>query len=115
MALALGRLNLTDAQKDQVKAIMDSHQEEMKALGDRLRTAHEALEAAVTADRLDENEIRAKSAALAEVEADQAVMQARVRNEVFQVLTAQQKELAKQFASNRRAFPDRGGRGRGRP
>ena len=47
-------LELTDAQSDQVKAIADSHRDEWKALGDRARTAHEALNEAVTADAVDE-------------------------------------------------------------
>src|SRR5689334_15235668 len=50
----VGRLNLSDAQKDQVKAVMDSHRDEMKALGDRAMEAQKAVEAAVTADTIDE-------------------------------------------------------------
>ncbi len=36
-----GRLDLTDAQRDQVKSVMDSHRDEMKALGDRAMAAHQ--------------------------------------------------------------------------
>src|SRR5438105_4784359 len=36
------QLNLTDAQKEQIKNIAESHREEWKALGDRERAAHEA-------------------------------------------------------------------------
>ena len=51
----LGRqLGITDAQKDQIKNIAASHRDEGKALADRARTAHQALQDAVTADTVDE-------------------------------------------------------------
>src|SRR5215510_11900935 len=46
MPMLAHQLNLTDAQKAQVKSIADSHRDEWKALGDRARTAHEALQQA---------------------------------------------------------------------
>ena len=73
----LGReLQLTQSQRDQIRAIADSHRDEWKALADRLRAAHGALGAAVTGDTIDETLIRAKSADLAAVEADMAVARA---------------------------------------
>ena len=93
MGLPLQRLNLTEAQRDQVKAVFDSHQEDMKDLGDKMRTARKALQAAVSADQFDDATIRARSADVAVVEADMAVLGARIRSEVWQLLTpAQQKE-----------------------
>jgi periplasmic protein CpxP/Spy len=89
------RIQLTDAQKDQIKGIADSHQNDWKALGDRARTAHEALNAAVTADAVDEALIRQKSAEVAAVDADMAVARARAHAEVFQILTADQKAQLK--------------------
>jgi Spy/CpxP family protein refolding chaperone len=113
--LPLGRLNLSDAQKDQVKSVMDAHQEEMKTLGERARAAHEALEAAVKADTVDEATIRAKSSEVAATDADMAVMRARIRAEVLQLLTDEQKAQAKQLAQQMRAGraggPGRSGRG----
>ena len=92
----LGRaINLTDAQKDQIKAIADSHKDEWKALADRERTARTALNAAVTADTIDEATIRQASAEVAAVEADAAVARAHAHAEVFQILTADQKAQLK--------------------
>jgi protein CpxP len=110
------RLNLTDAQKEQVKNIAESRRDEWKALGDRARTAHEALHGAITADSVDEALIRQRSAEVAAVEADLAVAQARTHAEVFQILTAEQKEQVKAFqadAKNRMEQRRQGGRGRG--
>ena len=51
-----------------------------------------ALYDAVTADPLNEPLVRQKSSAVAAVDADMAVARARVRAEVMQILTAEQKE-----------------------
>jgi periplasmic protein CpxP/Spy len=94
----LGReLQLTDSQRDQVRAIGLSHRDEWKALADRARTAHEALMAAVTADGVDETLIRAKSADVAAVDADMAVARARAHAEFVQILTADQKTKLKEL------------------
>ena len=95
--MLLRGLDLTDAQKDQVKSIMESHAEERKALGDRARTAHQALQAAITAESVDEALIRQRSADVAAVEADLAVAEARTHAEVWQILTPEQKTKAKEF------------------
>jgi protein CpxP len=107
-------LNITDAQKAQIKTIADSHRDEWKALGDRARTAHDALQQAVTADSVDEGLIRQRSAEVAAVEADMAVARARTHAEVFQLLTPEQKTQAKALQSTReeRMKERRPGRGR---
>jgi periplasmic protein CpxP/Spy len=106
-------LNITDAQKAQIKTIADSHRDEWKALGDRARTAHEGLQRAVTADTVDEGLIRQRSAEVAAVEADLAVARARTHAEVFQLLTPEQKTQAKTLQSTRGERMKQRGRGRG--
>jgi periplasmic protein CpxP/Spy len=89
-------IGLTDTQRDQMKAIADSHKAEWQALGDRARTAHEALNAAVTADTIDDGLIRQKSAEVAAVDADMAVARAHAHAEALQILTADQRAQIKQ-------------------
>jgi protein CpxP len=89
------QLNLTDAQKDQIKTLAASHKDEWKALADRSRTAHEALMDAVTADAVNDSLIRQKSADVAAVDADLAIARAHARTEVLQILTADQKAQLK--------------------
>ena len=89
------RLGLTDAQKDQIKAIAQTHKDEWQALADRGRTAHQALDAAITADTIDDALIRQKSAEASAVDADAAVARAHTRAEVVQILTADQKAQLK--------------------
>jgi len=105
----LGReMNLTDAQRDQIKAIVDSHRDEWKAIFDREWTAREALNAAITGDAVNDALVRQKSAELAAVEADAAVARAHAFAEVTQVLTPDQKAQLKQLQARMRE------RGRGR-
>jgi Spy/CpxP family protein refolding chaperone len=104
------RIGLTDAQKDQIKAIADTHKDDWKALADRSRTAHMAIEAAISADTIDEATIRQKSAEAAAVEADIAVARAHARAEVWQILTADQKAQLKTM----QAEMQKGGQRRGR-
>jgi len=93
----LGRaLNLTDTQRDQIKAIADSHKDEWKSLADRERAARTAVNDLVMADTIDEAAIRQKSAEVAAVDADAAVARAHAHAEVSQILTADQKAQLKQ-------------------
>jgi Spy/CpxP family protein refolding chaperone len=106
----LGRqLGLTDTQKDQIKAIAQTHKDEWKALADRGRTARQALDAAIAADTVDDPLIRQKSADASAVDADAAVARAHAHAEVLQILTADQKaqlktmqaEMQKRMAAGR--------------
>jgi periplasmic protein CpxP/Spy len=55
------------------------------------------MRAVVEADTIDENAIRAKAADVAAVEADMAVLGAKVRAEILGLLTPEQLERVKQF------------------
>ena len=96
------QLGLTDAQKDQIKAIAGTHKDEWKALADRERTARQALNDLVTADAIDEASIRQKSAEVAAVDADMAVARAHAHAEVFQILTSEQKAQVKKLQTEMR-------------
>src|SRR5262245_31709127 len=89
-------LNLTDAQKQQIKSVAESHKAEWQAFGDRARTAHQALEAAIGADTVDEGLIRAKHAEVAAVEADMAVAPAGATAEIWPILTPEQQGKVKE-------------------
>jgi Spy/CpxP family protein refolding chaperone len=99
MGRALRELNLTDEQREKVHAVMTSHQDEFKAVGERLRTAREELHAVVTSGAADEAAIRAKAEAVGAVEADAAVLHAKVHAEVWALLTLEQQQKAKELRS----------------
>ena len=121
MMMGLRELNLTEEQKAQVKAVMDKHQADRKALGEKGRPLHEALQDAITADTFNADDIRAKALAAAAVQADEAVLRAQIHAEVFALLTPDQQAKAKQLkadakarAGQGRGMMGRGGRGPGR-
>jgi Spy/CpxP family protein refolding chaperone len=97
------RLNLTDAQREQLKNIARARKDEWRTLGDRARTARGSLIDAVTADTIDEALIRARAADVAAVEADMAVASAHAHAEVWQILTPEQQEQARQFRAQARS------------
>jgi protein CpxP len=99
--LPLRGLDLTDAQREQVRGIMTARQADFKAIGERLRTAHDAQRQAVTRVPVDENEIRARVSEASAVEADFAILRARIHEQVYQVLTPEQQAKAKTLAAER--------------
>lgn len=109
------QLDLSEAQREQVRNVMQSNAAAFKEIGERLRTARQALDAAVTADTLDEAAIRARSAEVATVEADAAVQRAKVHQEVFSLLTAEQQAKARELKAQRQQrMKERGERPRNR-
>jgi Spy/CpxP family protein refolding chaperone len=106
------QLGLSQTQRDQIKTIADSHKDEWKALVDRSRAAHMAVDDAIAADGVNEALIRQKSAEAAAVEADVAVARAHARAEVFQILTADQKTQLKTMQAEMKAHGPGQRRGR---
>lgn len=100
--MLLRGLDLTEAQQGQVKSIMGSHQAEIRAAGQKIGEARQAMRALLEADQIDESAIRAKSVEAAAAEADAAIIQARVRQEVFGILTAEQLQKAKENGPRKR-------------
>ena len=66
-----------------------------------MKTARKAQIAAIETQPLDEATIRAKTTDLSAVEADGAVLRAKVHAAVFQVLTPEQQEKAKSLQAER--------------
>ena len=94
-------LDLTDEQKAQLKQITDSHAAEFRAVRDKSRAAHDGMHELVTAETIDEAAIRAKSAAIAAAEADMLILNAKIRKESMQILTAEQLAKLKQQRESR--------------
>jgi Spy/CpxP family protein refolding chaperone len=99
----LRQLGLSDEQRQEVRRIMELHKAERRAIGERLREARRAQSEAVMAVPVDESAVRARSADLAKVESDAAVLRARMHAEVYNVLTLEQQEKAKALRAEREA------------
>ena len=94
--LALRGLTLTDAQEQQVRDIRQQEREGMQALQQKVRAAADAQRAAIELIPVNEGLIRETTAALAELQAEVAIRQAHVHNQIWAVLTpAQQAQAAK--------------------
>ena len=82
----------------------------MRAVGEKLREARRAFADATRADTLDEAAIRAKSTAVANAMADEAILRAKMRSEVAAILTAEQQEQLKQRQQERGTRRNKGAR-----
>ena len=100
---ALGQLDLSDAQKQQVRDIMQRHRQQSQPVMDRLQQAMQAQRASINAVPVNEGAVRQAAAALAAVEADMAVDQARMHADIFSILTVEQQEKAKQLEAQGQA------------
>jgi Spy/CpxP family protein refolding chaperone len=94
-------LDLTEDQRAQVRQVMQSHRDEFRAVGERLRAAQRAQQDAVTATPFDEQAVRARAAEVAAAQADEAVLRAKVHSDVFAVLTPEQQAKAAELKAQR--------------
>jgi len=97
----LGQLDLTDAQKEQIKNIHDSHRDEAWQIAQRTEAAQRDLNLTADAPVVDEAGIRAKADVLAAAIAEGTIHRAKVNAEIFNVLTSEQQEKLKAFRAQR--------------
>jgi protein CpxP len=100
--LPLPALNLTDAQREQVRTILQSHRDEGRALHEKANAAMEALRKA-TEGTVDEGSVAQQGQVLGAAIGEAAVLRARVRTEVFAILTPEQQAEATKIAAQREA------------
>ena len=97
----LRELNLTDAQREKVRTILNNQRTAVRDVMDNLMDARRALHDAVASEKFDEAAVRAKAAAIGKIEGDLAVMHAKVRTEVLSVLTPEQQKKAQDLKTQR--------------
>jgi Spy/CpxP family protein refolding chaperone len=95
-------LNLTDAQARQIKQILDSHQTQMTAQEQALRSAREALHQASMASPVNEAAIRSTAQALGQAEGDAALLRAQVHAQILPLLNSDQQQKFSTFGEGRR-------------
>lgn len=99
--IGLRELGLTEAQLEQIKGVVASHRDGSKGTAEALMKARQELRDTVTSGSADEAAIRAKAAEVARHEADAAVSQAKLHSQVFEILTPEQQQKAKELRSAR--------------
>jgi Spy/CpxP family protein refolding chaperone len=94
-------LDLTDDQKAQLKSIADSRQNEFRAAQEKIAAAREGIRDLIEADTINEGAIRAKSAEVAAAEAELMILNAKLRKDSLQILTADQLAKLKEQRESR--------------
>lgn len=82
--------DLTDAQREQVKAIHERHADRIRPLAERARATREAVNDAVMSGA--DGTLQALSIEVGSAETELTFAQAQVQSEIFNVLTAEQKQ-----------------------
>ena len=102
----LAGLNLTDAQKEQVKKIHESFDENTKALREQMRALHDNDTADPLSGNFDEATFRSAAEARAKIQVEMEVQHAKMMSQVASILTAEQKAtLAERHEQMRRMGP----------
>jgi Spy/CpxP family protein refolding chaperone len=100
--MALGmifrQLDVTEAQRDAIRKINESHRSEIEAIGELEIPARRAVMDAI--DTGDETAIREASGKLGAIMTDGAVLRGKIHAEVFGVLTPEQKERARKLRAD---------------
>ena len=94
-------LNLTDAQKAQVKTLFDAQQATEEQRHTKLDDLRKQMEAATANGQFDENTVRGLASQQAQLMTDQMVDHLRLHSQVYALLTAEQKTKADQMMKMR--------------
>ncbi|MEP6800782.1 MAG: Spy/CpxP family protein refolding chaperone [Acidobacteriota bacterium] len=99
-------LDLTGDQQTQIKGVLKAHAGEIEAQMTAKRAARQALRQAMLAQPIDEAAIRQRAMESGQVEADGAVLFARLRAEVDPILTPEQRTRVQTFGTHARRHRD---------
>jgi Spy/CpxP family protein refolding chaperone len=99
--LPLRELNLTETQQQQVRDVIQQYRDQNQKAAEALRTATEAQRTAVRTMPINEGLIRSTTQALAEAQTEMAIQQARMQNDIFQLLTPAQQEQVQKLQAER--------------
>jgi protein CpxP len=114
MRMLADRLDMTEEQRDQVKALHQQHRQAMEAQRDQMREAQRELADQMHAATFDEGAIRNAAATVAALKADLAVAKAALHQEVRALLTPEQLEQFNEMQERRRERMEEGKGFRGR-
>ena len=89
--MLFARLDLSDAQKEQIKALHEKARADAATYAEQLKPIRESLRAAVEAKTFDEAAVRALLAKEAQIMTDLNVIRTRAENAAYNLLTAEQK------------------------
>jgi Spy/CpxP family protein refolding chaperone len=109
------KLNLNDEQKAQIKQITDAEKTKVEPIFAALKENHQKLEALTADGSFDEAKVQALATEQGNISAQLIVEKERTKSQIFQILTPEQREQAKQFKDGMKdkfkgKFKNRGGK-----
>ena len=99
-------LDLSDAQQTQIRAILKAHADEIETHVKAGMSSRQALHDAILTEPTNEATIRARAQDLGNVHGDGAILFARIRSEVWPILTAEQQQKMTTIHSRMRDHGD---------
>lgn len=96
------KLNLTDAQKEQVKGIMEASRAKTESLREASKVNRQKMSEATANGQFDETTVSAIAQEQAAISAQLTVEKLRVKSQIFQILTAEQKAQMAQMKEQRK-------------
>ncbi len=91
------KLNLSDAQKEQVKQILETSKTKVQPLMENMKSIHQQLAAATADGQFDEAQVQALANQQADIMAQMIVEKERTKSQIFALLTPEQQAQAKQL------------------
>lgn len=106
------RLDLTEAQREEIRALGETHRKDARALAEKMRAARRQLREAMRADVPDEAAVRSAAGAVATLQAERAALRARAKGRFMSLLTPEQREKVNQARAQAARRAMRAERGR---
>lgn len=107
------QLGLSDAQQQQIKSILQAEKPKMQPLMQELRQERQQMNSLTESGNFDEGAVRAAASKQAQTETDLAVERARVKAQIFAVLTPDQRTKAQEMEKSLAGRRGRWGRHKG--
>jgi Spy/CpxP family protein refolding chaperone len=101
--LALNQLNLSDAQREQVRGIRERYREQTQQVAQRLNAAAEKQRQAIETLPVNETLITSATQDMTAAQVDMAIQEARLNAEIWSVLTPEQQAQATKLRADRKA------------
>ena len=101
--LALNELNLTDAQREQVREIRGRYQEQIQALSRRLGDLTAKQRQAIETIPVNETLITSATQDMTQAQVEVAIQEARINADIWSVLTPEQQAKATKLRAERKA------------
>jgi protein CpxP len=100
--LALNELNLTDAQREQVREIRGRYQEQIQALSRRLGDLAAKQRQAIETVPVNETLITSATQDMTQAQVEVAIQEARINADIWSVLTPEQQATATKLRAERK-------------